>query len=139
MKIVVPGAGQELMLITQEGVVIRVKVEDVSKLGRSTQGVKVMNVSAHRPDLRDRPRGRRQEEARQGRRGPGRPRGRRHDGPAPARPVSEEAREAEAEALAAEEFDDIEESALPEGAVEEPDDDAPEEDDEDDEDDQPAE
>ncbi len=45
MKIVQPGQGQELMLISQEGVVIRVKVEDVSKLGRATQGVKVMNVS----------------------------------------------------------------------------------------------
>jgi DNA gyrase subunit A len=46
MKIVVPGAAQELMLISQEGVVIRVKVEDVSQLGRSTQGVKIMNVGA---------------------------------------------------------------------------------------------
>ena len=43
MKIVTPG--QELMLISEEGVVIRVKAEDVSKLGRSTQGVKVMNVA----------------------------------------------------------------------------------------------
>ena len=43
MKIV--SANHELMLISEEGVVIRVKAEDVSKLGRSTQGVKVMNVS----------------------------------------------------------------------------------------------
>jgi DNA gyrase subunit A len=43
MKIVSPA--HELMLISEEGVVIRVKAEDVSKLGRSTQGVKVMNVS----------------------------------------------------------------------------------------------
>ncbi len=43
MKIVSPG--QELMLISDTGVVIRVKAEDVSRLGRSTQGVKVMNVS----------------------------------------------------------------------------------------------
>ncbi|MBA4369975.1 MAG: DNA gyrase subunit A [Coriobacteriaceae bacterium] len=42
MKIVQPG--QELMLISEAGVVIRVKAEDISKLGRSTQGVKVMNV-----------------------------------------------------------------------------------------------
>jgi len=42
MKIVMPG--QELMLISDEGVVIRVKAEDISRLGRSTQGVKVMNV-----------------------------------------------------------------------------------------------
>jgi DNA gyrase subunit A len=43
MKIV--GAAHELMLISEEGVVIRVKADDISKLGRSTQGVKVMNVS----------------------------------------------------------------------------------------------
>jgi DNA gyrase subunit A len=43
MKIVT--AGHELMLISDEGVVIRVNAEDVSKLGRSTQGVKVMNVA----------------------------------------------------------------------------------------------
>ncbi len=43
MKIVLPQ--HELMLISQEGVVIRVKANDISKLGRSTQGVKVMNVS----------------------------------------------------------------------------------------------
>ncbi len=42
MKIVMPG--HELMLISQEGVVIRVNAEDISRLGRSTQGVKVMNV-----------------------------------------------------------------------------------------------
>ncbi|GAB4286129.1 MAG: DNA gyrase subunit A [Coriobacteriia bacterium] len=44
MKIVAPG--HELMLISEEGVVIRVKVADISQLGRSTQGVKVMNVGA---------------------------------------------------------------------------------------------
>jgi DNA gyrase subunit A len=43
MKIV--GAGHELMLISEAGVVIRVKAGDISKLGRSTQGVKVMNVA----------------------------------------------------------------------------------------------
>ncbi len=42
MKIV--GAEHELMLISEEGVVIRVKAGDISQLGRSTQGVKVMNV-----------------------------------------------------------------------------------------------
>ena len=42
MKIV--GSGHELMLVSEEGVVIRVKSDDISKLGRSTQGVKVMNV-----------------------------------------------------------------------------------------------
>ncbi|MDI6901862.1 MAG: DNA gyrase subunit A [Anaerosomatales bacterium] len=44
MKIVAPG--HELMLISEEGVVIRVRVADISQLGRSTQGVKVMNVGA---------------------------------------------------------------------------------------------
>jgi DNA gyrase subunit A len=43
MKIVSPA--HELMLISEEGVVIRVKAGDISRLGRSTQGVKVMNVS----------------------------------------------------------------------------------------------
>jgi len=43
MKIV--GLSHELMLISEEGVVIRVKADDISKLGRSTQGVKVMNVA----------------------------------------------------------------------------------------------
>ncbi len=42
MKIVLPQ--HELMLISEEGVVIRVKADDISRLGRSTQGVKVMNV-----------------------------------------------------------------------------------------------
>ena len=43
MKIVQPH--HELMLISEEGVVIRVRAEDISKLGLSTQGVKVMNVA----------------------------------------------------------------------------------------------
>ncbi len=43
MKIVAPQ--HELMLISEEGVVIRVRANDISRLGRSTQGVKVMNVS----------------------------------------------------------------------------------------------
>jgi DNA gyrase subunit A len=43
MKVVFPL--HELMLISQEGVVIRVNAEDISRLGRSTQGVKVMNVA----------------------------------------------------------------------------------------------
>ena len=42
MKIVMPG--QELMIVSEEGVVIRVKSNDISQLGRATQGVKVMNV-----------------------------------------------------------------------------------------------
>src|SRR3970282_3005712 len=36
--------GQELMLVTREGIVIRTKVDDISLLGRNTQGVTVMRV-----------------------------------------------------------------------------------------------
>ena len=32
------------MIVSSEGVVIRVKANEVSRLGRSTQGVKVMNM-----------------------------------------------------------------------------------------------
>ena len=42
MKIIQPG--QELMIVSEEGVVIRVNSNDISCLGRATQGVKVMNV-----------------------------------------------------------------------------------------------
>ena len=41
----VVGPQHELMIVSTDGVVIRVKVRDISKLGRSTQGVKVMNVA----------------------------------------------------------------------------------------------
>ena len=34
----------EMMIVSEEGVVIRVKASDISELGRDTQGVKVMNV-----------------------------------------------------------------------------------------------
>lgn len=40
----VVGPQHELMIVSSEGVVIRVKSGDVSRLGRSTQGVKVMNM-----------------------------------------------------------------------------------------------
>ena len=43
MKVV--AAGYEIMVVSEEGIVIRMKSGDVSKLGRSTQGVKVMNVA----------------------------------------------------------------------------------------------
>lgn len=43
MKIV--GENDELMIITEEGVVVRTPVEGVSQLGRSTQGVHIMNVA----------------------------------------------------------------------------------------------
>ena len=41
----VVGPQHEIMIMSEEGVVIRVKAGDISKLGRSTQGVKVMNLS----------------------------------------------------------------------------------------------
>jgi DNA gyrase subunit A len=43
MKIIQPG--HELMIMTEEGVTIRVSAGDVSQTGRATQGVKVMNVA----------------------------------------------------------------------------------------------
>ncbi|MDR2108143.1 MAG: DNA gyrase subunit A [Coriobacteriales bacterium] len=43
MKVV--GEGHELMLVSEEGVMIRVRATDISEQGRPTQGVKVMNVS----------------------------------------------------------------------------------------------
>jgi DNA gyrase subunit A len=38
------GPQHELMIMSVEGVMIRVRVEDISSLGRSTQGVRVMNM-----------------------------------------------------------------------------------------------
>ena len=43
MKVVDPT--DEIMIITEEGVVVRTAVSGVSQLGRSTQGVHVMNVA----------------------------------------------------------------------------------------------
>ena len=39
------GPQHELMIMSNEGVVIRVKAKDISRLGRSTQGVKIMNIA----------------------------------------------------------------------------------------------
>ena len=41
----VVGPQHELMIVSSDGVVIRVKSGDISRLGRSTQGVKVMNMA----------------------------------------------------------------------------------------------
>ena len=41
----VVGPQHELMVVTEEGVVIRVKATDISRLGRATQGVKIMNIA----------------------------------------------------------------------------------------------
>ena len=43
MKIV--GRDEEIMIISEEGVVVRTPVKGISELGRSTQGVRVMNVA----------------------------------------------------------------------------------------------
>jgi DNA gyrase subunit A len=42
MKIVRPD--EELMIISEEGVIVRTPVDGISELGRAAQGVKVMNV-----------------------------------------------------------------------------------------------
>ena len=104
MKIVQPH--HELMLISEEGVVIRVRANDISRLGRSTQGVKVMNVSetdrvsaiarvsAGKKKRQVKPAAEGQESLLE-------------DVATPATEVDD--REAEAEELASEEFDDDEE------------------------------
>ena len=46
MKIVKPN--DEIMIISEEGVVVRTPVSGISELGRSTQGVRVMNVADKR-------------------------------------------------------------------------------------------
>ena len=42
MKVI--AENHEMMIVSEEGVMIRVKASDISELGRATQGVKVMNV-----------------------------------------------------------------------------------------------
>jgi DNA gyrase subunit A len=39
------GPGQELMLVTREGIVVRTRVDSISLIGRNTQGVTVMRVA----------------------------------------------------------------------------------------------
>lgn len=39
-------AGSDIMLISQEGIMIRMSVSDVSKLGRTTQGVRMMRLGS---------------------------------------------------------------------------------------------
>ena len=46
VAIKVIGPQHELMIVSEEGTVIRVDARDISELGRVTQGVKVMNVAA---------------------------------------------------------------------------------------------
>jgi DNA gyrase subunit A len=41
----VVGPQHELIIVSEEGVMIRVKAEDISKLGRATQGVKIMDLA----------------------------------------------------------------------------------------------
>ncbi len=45
VAIKVIGPQHELMIVSEEGTVIRVKTDDISQLSRVTQGVKVMNVA----------------------------------------------------------------------------------------------
>ncbi len=42
------------MMITNEGVVIRISVEDISVIGRNTSGVKLMNIDQD-SDIRGKP------------------------------------------------------------------------------------
>ena len=37
--------GDEIMIITKDGIMIRTFIDDISSIGRATQGVKVMNLS----------------------------------------------------------------------------------------------
>ncbi len=41
----VVGPQHELMIVSEEGLMVRVKASDISKLGRATQGVKIMNLT----------------------------------------------------------------------------------------------
>jgi len=123
MKIVSPQ--HELMLISQEGVVIRVKADDISKLGRSTQGVKVMNVSeadqvcaiARVSGGKKKPKTRGVSEG-QTSLLEGEVQGEPVEGAACDMPLAEDDRELEAEDLVAEEFEDAEEGAVAEDAEE---------------------
>jgi DNA gyrase subunit A len=107
MKIV--ASQHELMLVSEEGVVIRVRAGDISRLGRSTQGVKVMNVSDT-----DRVTAIARVSAGRKRKRSAAPEGQAslmEEGKAP---DSESEREAEAEELAAEEFEGAEDAAAAE-------------------------
>ncbi|MDO4977378.1 MAG: DNA gyrase subunit A [Eubacteriales bacterium] len=42
---------EEIMMITTEGIIIRIKTKDISIIGRNTSGVKLMNVDADRDVL----------------------------------------------------------------------------------------
>lgn len=43
----VVSAGEEIMAISKEGIIIRLKVDDVSSMGRTTQGVTLMRMDDH--------------------------------------------------------------------------------------------
>lgn len=45
------GDGREIMIITTEGIVIRMTVDDISIIGRNTSGVKLMNID-HESDIK---------------------------------------------------------------------------------------
>lgn len=37
--------GQDVMMITENGIIIRIKAEEINKIGRDTQGVRIMNTN----------------------------------------------------------------------------------------------
>ena len=39
--------GEEIMAISKEGIIIRIKVDEISSMGRTTQGVTIMKVAEH--------------------------------------------------------------------------------------------
>ena len=50
IKTIQPGAEEDLMIITAAGVIIRMAIEDISKTGRSTQGVKLIRMGNEEND-----------------------------------------------------------------------------------------
>ena len=39
--------GEEIMAISKEGIIIRIKVDEISSMGRTTQGVTLMKMGEH--------------------------------------------------------------------------------------------
>ena len=44
LSVVLPAYNEELMIVTSEGIIIRIRVKDISTVGRIAQGVKLINV-----------------------------------------------------------------------------------------------
>jgi len=45
---------KDIMLITNEGIIIRISAKDISKLGRITSGVKLINIEAAKGNVQAR-------------------------------------------------------------------------------------